>query len=284
MIMIMGMWYANRGQFVCRIWKAGCVSMNHLWFNPQESKLSHLATIVTFAIFLRIIMADKQVVICLEVVGRWMSCRQDDCAATPIPFSELRHISWTSWQVDKSPRVGTCWHSQPFGLILSKPGEICLPFSKPRSTHAVWKPCSIWSIAGQNYWAKCSQFLSSLCSVAAWEPCFDNARTWPFAHTVQAVTCSRPLPRGLLHLSGCSTNSSSRQEEKTGQLTTAYLDKLQTNYNYILDAQQAPVFWVNGLQPTSVVLNEVTKILHLIHPFGPQTLPSGSGTPNSQDE
>jgi deoxyadenosine/deoxycytidine kinase len=74
-----------------------------------------------------------------------------------------------------------------------------------------------------------------------------------------------------------------RHEEKTGQLTTAYLNKLQTNYEYFLESQQAPVFRVNGLQPTSIVLHEVTKILHSIHPFGPQTLPSGSDMPTPQE-
>jgi hypothetical protein len=93
---------------------------------------------------------------------------------------------------------------------------------------------------------------------------------------------STSLQRKLSFIQG--VEKCGRQEEKSGQLTTAYLDKLQNNYYYFLDAQQAPVFRVNGLQPTSVVLNEVTKILNSIYPFGLQALPSGSNTPQLQNE
>jgi deoxyadenosine/deoxycytidine kinase len=62
-----------------------------------------------------------------------------------------------------------------------------------------------------------------------------------------------------------------RPEEKSGQLTIDYLNQLQTIYDDFFESQEAPVFRVNGVQPTSVVLAEVTKILNDIYPFGVQS-------------
>jgi deoxyadenosine/deoxycytidine kinase len=65
-----------------------------------------------------------------------------------------------------------------------------------------------------------------------------------------------------------------RQEEKTGQLTIDYLQQLESNYDDFFENQEAPVLRVNGVQPTSVVLSEVMKILHDIYPFGVPSNPT----------
>jgi deoxyadenosine/deoxycytidine kinase len=62
-----------------------------------------------------------------------------------------------------------------------------------------------------------------------------------------------------------------RKEEKSGQLTLDYLEQLDAHYNDFFENQEAPVLRVNGLQSTTVVIDDVMKHLNHIFPFGTQS-------------
>jgi deoxyadenosine/deoxycytidine kinase len=60
------------------------------------------------------------------------------------------------------------------------------------------------------------------------------------------------------------------EERESTQLTREYLEQLQVQYDLFLKMQTAPVLRVNGLQPTSQVLNDVIDQLSSVYNPEPQ--------------